>query len=200
MEIVAAKRADLGAAVGCLATAFAQDPITGFLLQAGAGYHERLTKFFSLVMQARIELGMPVLVARDGGSIRGAVMGYSTAPPTWPADITAEWERFEHAIPGMVERVAVYEGIAADGKPAAPHYYLGAIGTDPALQGRGIGRQLIEAFCALAANDPLSRGVYLETAKESNLPFYRNAGFEETVCREMGAGKLWCMFKPHGRA
>lgn len=195
MEIVAATHRDIDAAVSCWASAFAQDPITGFLLQTGPGYHERVSRFFRLLARARVELGMPILVARDGDVIRGGVMGYDTERPSWPADITREWDEFEHSIPGMIERMAVYEGIAADGKPTVPHYYLGVIGVDPALQGRGVGKQLIEAFCALSANDAKSKGVYLETAKPSNVPFYERVGFVETKRAEMGSGTLWCMFQ-----
>ena len=59
--------ADLEDAVACLVTAFAEDPITGFLLQTGPHYphyRERVTRFFSLLMRALIALKMPVLVAR----------------------------------------------------------------------------------------------------------------------------------------
>ena len=34
-------------------------PITGFLLQDGPAYQERFTPFFSLLMRARLALGMP---------------------------------------------------------------------------------------------------------------------------------------------
>ena len=53
----------------------------------------------------------------------------------------------------IVERMAVYDGISAHGKPTEPHYYLGVIGVDPKLHGRGVGRQLLESFCQVSAND-----------------------------------------------
>ena len=134
MTIAAAIRSDPDEAVDRLATAFAHDPITGFLLQAGSGYRERVTQFFSLLMRARIALNMPVVVARDAAGIRGAAMGYTTISPAWPTDLADEWDRFEKAIPGMTDRMAVYEAITAKGEPAAPHYYLGVIGVEP---GRG---------------------------------------------------------------
>src|SRR5690349_18266881 len=77
MKITAASPADIDEAVGCLASAFAQDPITGFLLQTSQGYLERLKLFFSLLMRARVALEMPVLVARGTRGIGGASMGYS---------------------------------------------------------------------------------------------------------------------------
>jgi hypothetical protein len=76
MTVSIASPSDIDEAVGCLAKAFAQDPITGFLLQTSQGYRERVTLFFSLLMRARIELEMPVFVARGAHGIAGAAMGY----------------------------------------------------------------------------------------------------------------------------
>lgn len=197
MKITAASHSDLDEAVTCLATAFAQDPITGFLLQTGEGYPERVTQFFSLLMRARIALEMPVVVARDTAAIHGAAMGYATVHPAWPKDLTEEWDIFESAIPGLSDRMAIYDGIAAKGKPAAPHYYLGVIGVDPHSHGRGIGMQLLRAFCDLSDGDPLSDGVYLETAQQSNLGFYERAGFVKTARGSLGSSTLWCMYLSH---
>ncbi len=197
MQITAATPSDIEPAVSCLATAFADDPITGYLLQTGPEYRLRLTQFFSLLMGARLALGMPVLVARDADGIRGAAMGYTTARPEWPKRFAEDWDRFENAIPGLSERMAAYDEIAEKSKPTVPHYYLGVLGLDPALQGRGIGMQLLQSFCERSAADPLSAGVYLETANPSNVRFYERAGFEETGRGRMGSTTLWCMFLRH---
>jgi len=196
MNIATASLSELDESVGCLVPAFSQDPITGFLLQPGLGYRERLAQFFSLLMRARLALGMPVIVARDACGIRGAAMGYATAHPPWPNDLAEEWTRFESAIPGLTERMAIYDEISARGKPSAPHYYLGVIGVDPDLHGRGVGTQLLRSFCDLSASDPLSSGVYLETAEESNVKFYERAGFSETARGSLGDATLWCMYLP----
>jgi ribosomal protein S18 acetylase RimI-like enzyme len=199
MKITTASPSDIDEAVGCLATAFAQDPITGFLLQTSQGYRERVTQFFSILMRARIDLKMPVFVARGAHGIGGASMGYSTVRSEWPAGLTEEWDHFEKAIPGVTDRMAIYDEVANKFKPSAPHYYLGVIGTDPALQGSGIRTQLLKSFCEISASDPLSSGVYLETAQASNLRFYERAGFEETGRGNLGEATLWCMYLPQER-
>ena len=199
MKITTASHSDIDESVACVATAFAQDPITGFLLQTGQGYRERVTQFFSLLMRARIALKMPVFVARGAQGIDGATMGYSTVRSEWPVGLTEEWVRFENSIPGVTDRMAIYDEVAKKFKPSAPHYYLGVIGTDPSSQGSGIGTQLLKAFCEVSASDPLSSGVYLETAQASNLRFYERAGFAETGRGSLGDATLWCMFLPHER-
>jgi ribosomal protein S18 acetylase RimI-like enzyme len=198
MQIIAATPSDIAQAVDCLAAAFAEDPITGFLLQTGSNYRERLTRFFSLLVRARIELGMPVLVARATASIHGAAMGNITAPPPWPSELEEEWGRLEMAIPGFNDRAALYDEIAERGKPPASHYYLGVIGMDPTMHGLGIGTRLLRSFCDLSASDPLSRGVHLETANPSNVRFYERAGFAVTGQGSLNSATLWCMFLSHG--
>ena len=197
MQITPAAASDLGPAVTCLAAAFAEDPITGFLLQPGPHYRERVTQFFSLLMRARIALRMPVLVARNAASVHGATMGYTTARPVWPTDVTEDWNRFENAIPGLTDRMSRYDEIAEEYKPPAPHYYLGVIGTDPTMHGLGLGTRLLKSFCDLSAGDPLSSGVYLETANPLNVRFYERAGFVETGRGSLGGATLWCMFLAH---
>jgi ribosomal protein S18 acetylase RimI-like enzyme len=196
MKIATASPSDIDAAVDCLAVAFAHDPITGFLLQAGPGYRDRVTQFFSLLMRARMALEMPVLVARGTAGISGAAMGYSTVRPEWPIDLAEEWDRFEKATPGMTDRIAIYDEISAKCKPPAPHYYLGVIGIDPNLHGRGFGSQLLKEFCDLSARDHLSDGVYLETAQASNVGFYERADFVETGRGSIGGATLWCLYLP----
>lgn len=194
MKITTATAPDVEEAVGHLCAAFSEDPITLFLLEAGPGYPARLSQFFSLLMRARIALSMPVLLARGPTGIQGATMGYTTAPPDWPSDLAQDWARFGQGVPGMAERMTVYDAIAERYKPSAPHHYLGVIGVDPTAQGLGIGMQLLKAFCDLSARDPQSAGVYLETAKPANVPFYERAGFVVTGRGRLGSETLWCMF------
>lgn len=197
MNITTASPPDVDNAVRCLAAAFEQDPITGFLLQTGTEYRARLAQFFSLLMRARMALAMPILVARDTSAIHGAAMGYATVRPEWPTDLTQEWDAFEKAIPGLSERMAVYDAIAEMAKPSVPHYYLGVIGIEPKFHGQGLGARLLESFCNISASDPLSHGVYLETANPSNVRFYERAGFAVSGRGSLGSATLWCMYLPH---
>lgn len=64
--------------------------------------------------------------------------------------------------------------LVMDGEPS--HWYLLALGVDPAQQGRGLGGRLIEPVLAKA--DAAGLTCYLETLKRSNLAFYEKHGFQ----------------------
>jgi len=79
--------------------------------------------------------------------------------------------------------------------PAEPHWYLSTLGTTPPAQGRGVGSALMAPV--LARCDAEGIPAYLESSKESNIPFYARHGF--TVTGEIRAGKgaptLWSMWR-----
>ena len=75
------------------------------------------------------------------------------------------------------------------------HWYLWALGVDPASQSQGIGRSLLVSVLAQAAEDRFP--CYLETQTESNVAFYLKQGFEllhEAEFLEVGL-QLWFMRK-----
>jgi ribosomal protein S18 acetylase RimI-like enzyme len=78
---------------------------------------------------------------------------------------------------------------------ARPHWYLWALGVEPAYQGRGIGSELIRP--ALAQSDLEEAPCYLETQSERTLAFYARHGFEvvsEGVLPGLGL-KSWSMLR-----
>ena len=201
MLIVPAEAADVHETASCLVAAFEADPLISYFFATALDRRdEGAYEFFSLLLRARIELGMPIRIARDEGRIVGAVMGYDTTRPTWPAAVDRAWETLEVSVPGMAERLALYQGIANAGAPSAPHYYLGVLGVHPSAWGKGLGRELIEAFCRVSEADARSTGVYLETGAPQNVPIYQRCGFRETHRAPLGAGTLWCFLRSHPSA
>lgn len=75
-----------------------------------------------------------------------------------------------------------------------PHWYLVAIGTRPARQGRGLGSALVEVGTARA--DAAALPCYLETATEANVAFYRKRGFEVTGQVEVMGMTMYGMVRP----
>ena len=84
---------------------------------------------------------------------------------------------------------------AVDAKhPRTPHYYLGVLGTDPSVQGRGLGSAAMGPVLQRCDSEGLP--AYLESSKERNVPFYRRHGFEVTEQLDIpGAPPLWLMWR-----
>lgn len=72
---------------------------------------------------------------------------------------------------------ALFAGFAAleSLHPEAPHWYLAFVGIEPALQGHGIGRQLLAPVLGIA--DETSTICYLETPFPRTHAFYESLGF-----------------------
>jgi len=74
-----------------------------------------------------------------------------------------------------------YAGISRLGRTPPFEYEVHTIGVDPAYQGRGIGRRLLDELLAFAAGG----AVYLEvrTDNEAAIALYRSTGFEQIGLR-----------------
>jgi GNAT superfamily N-acetyltransferase len=63
--------------------------------------------------------------------------------------------------------------------PCVPHWYLGTLGVEPELQGRGVGTALLRHW--LSSVDRDGAPAYLETDRAENLPFYARLGFKSVA-------------------
>ena len=196
MRIEEAGESDVAAAARSLEEAFAADPLINYFFRTHPrGVSRASFDFFSLLLRLRIALGMPALILKEGERVLGAAMGYDTERRRWPASFASEWRRLEEATPGFAGRLAAYEALSRSHEPSAPHYYLGVIGVHSSAQGKGAGKALLEAFCRRSATDPLSAGVYLDTANRSSLEFYLRNGFLLAGEDDLEGVPLWCVFR-----
>ena len=93
---------DANAVLATLGDAFARDPLMLHLFAENPeGVRAGAVAFFSILLGARLALGMPVYVLQQADTVSGAVMGYDTLRPAWPAPIAETWRRLEAAIPGF---------------------------------------------------------------------------------------------------
>jgi GNAT superfamily N-acetyltransferase len=75
-----------------------------------------------------------------------------------------------------------------------PHWYLAILGVEPESQGQGLGAKLIQPILDRCDSDRVD--AYLESSKESNIPFYRRFGFELTGELQVPDGPtLWPMLR-----
>ncbi|MGX5843325.1 GNAT family N-acetyltransferase [Mesorhizobium sp. ArgA1] len=198
MEILAAEEPDVTSAADCLAAAFADDPQMAFFFSGDPAQRQGLvTEFFSILMAARLALGMPVLLLKSEGRVLGAVMGYDVRRPGWLPAHQERWALLQQRQASMASRFEKADAISEKYKPQAPHFYLGVLGVHPSMQGKGAGGALIRAYCDLAERDTASTGTFLETAQRNNLAFYERCGFQLLGQAELAPGKpFWCLFRP----
>ena len=195
-DVRSAQPKDVGGTIAALGDAFDQDPLMLYLFRENPdGVRAGVMEFFSILLRARIALGMPAYVLDHADRLLGVAMGYDTSRPTWPAALASEWRQFEAGVPGFAARLAAYEKICEVHQPSEEHYYLGVIGVHPSIQGRGAGKAMLDAFCALSSADQRSQGVYLDTSNPGSLQFYYKNGFELRGEGRLGEARLWCVYK-----
>jgi ribosomal protein S18 acetylase RimI-like enzyme len=91
----------------------------------------------------------------------------------------------ESVAPAKHDDVFSVAGQMDEAHPTFPHWYLPWFGVDPALQGVGLGGELMEQCLRIVDQDHLP--VYLETPNPRSLPFYKRQGFEVTGNAQAGA-------------
>jgi [ribosomal protein S18]-alanine N-acetyltransferase len=103
----------------------------------------------------------------------------------WPASAFLHeiGSRHNHYVAARADdKLVGYAGIARLGLLPPHEYEVHTIGVDPAYQGQGIGRRLLDALLAFAKKGV----VYLEVRSDNDtaIALYRNAGFVEIGLRK----------------
>ena len=171
-----------------LARAFEDDPVMGWVFPDPSRRLSRLERFFAMTMQVSLIRWGEVWMSEDGASA-----ALWASPGHW------RWSTGEvlHAAPilGMRGPVALFGLMRVEARhPRWPHWYLATLGTEPAMQGRGLGGAVMEPV--LRRCDEEGIGAYLESSKERNVPYYRRHGFEvvDEVTLPRGP-RVWLMWR-----
>ena len=136
-----------------------------------------------------------LLSARAEGELVGVLS--STPPGAYPLPPPSVAVRLRCSLcQGL--RVAnrwagVYE-LLRDHHPAERHWYLGTLGVEPELWGRGIGTELLATWLQKVDEDRMP--AYLETDAAGNLHFYERAGFEVVEEIRVLGVRIWTMRRP----
>jgi ribosomal protein S18 acetylase RimI-like enzyme len=193
-----ATRFDVGAVADVLTDAFATDPVLSWLLPPTLrNQRKRLHRLWRLVAAGYVEHGKNVYLTEDG---TGAAVW---APPgTWASTTS---EVLSQLVPyvtifGRAMGKATRLSTAMIGHhPTSPkHWYLYAIGTHTAAQGRGVGSALLRD--RLDELDQRGEPAYLESSNIRNVPLYQRHGFEvvEEITVPGGGPSLWRMWREPG--
>ncbi len=169
---------------------FADDPVNNFVFTSNPG----LTAYYTLIAKKLyLRQGFGFVAGNDGGSL-WLPPGVSKEVPLWRSlDIGITMTR-HCGLSALVRGLRVDDTLCAR-KPTEPHYYLFAIGARQSRQGKGIGGRLMAT--GLEQVDAARMPAYLESSKESNVPFYRRFGFQvmEEVQPTPGCPPLWLMWR-----
>jgi GNAT superfamily N-acetyltransferase len=188
----AATWADAEPLAQTLARAFHDDPLICFILNDPATRAAKMPRLFKLLFK----LGLPHGACDVTEGFEGAALWRPPGQweiPFWQY-VTNGAEFLSLFGPGGGLRVmGVMEHIEKR-HPHEPHWYLQAIGTDPAKQGKGYGGVLIRRQLEIA--DAAGMPAYLESSKDSNIPIYQSFGFAVTGEIKLPDGPtLWPMWR-----
>ncbi len=182
-NIAKMKEDQVSAAAKALSNAFHADPLQSYTFPDEDDRRKFSPHHFSAALNYGLKFG-EVYVTDDvaGASIwlkpgetditpeRGAEIGFDELPEKLGAEAFGRFFTALEFMEGYHKR-----------DMTEPHWYTMVLGVDPAFQGKGLGRALLEPVLERARADKVP--VYLETAQPANVSFYKNMGFE--VLREL---------------
>jgi len=173
-----------------LARAFDDDPMFRFILPSDATRGRSLSTFFGgLARHVFLPVGASVRLPHHGGAALWLPPGVSptrlfSSILVAPSIALGLGTRIAAAWPLFMEMERAH--------PPEPHFYLGVLGIDPPLQGKGLSKSLL--MPTLARADEEKKLASLETAKEANVAYYRRFGFDVTrEVRLKDTPPMWCM-------
>jgi GNAT superfamily N-acetyltransferase len=192
LTAVPAGPTDVPALEDVLQAAFWDDPVTVFLFPDERSRSRRSALLFRALLRHHY---LPMRTVWTTSDQAGAAMW---APPGHWRLTTAEIARaLPTALRGLGRNLALsmqFLGEIDRHHPDEPHWYLGVLGTDPPRQGRGIGSALLTPVLERCDREHVP--AYLESSKESNIPFYARHGFAVTrELRARGAPVLYAMWR-----
>jgi ribosomal protein S18 acetylase RimI-like enzyme len=192
MEVRPARGDEVPQLAAMLARAFQDDPVTAWFMRSESRRPRYATRFFA--WQLHRLLGQEqVHVAGDR-----AAAAIWALPGQWRESNWQALRLFVSLVPALFTHLpAAARGVDQVEKrhPSEPHLYLAVLGTDPTVQGRGLGTAALRPGLELCDREGLP--AYLESSKESNVGFYARFGFRVTdEVRMPGDGPtVWLMWR-----
>lgn len=175
-----------------LARAFADDPAMAYIFPDRADRALRLPRLFALLFDADAQAGLRLVA---GGGAAATLWRAPGLGKTSLLDLLLHVWPLWRALGGAIGRALTVSSAIDAHLPSDDVWYLHIAGCDPAAQGRGLGRAVVQAGLDRIAED--GRPVYLETANERNLGFYATLGFVVTEAWHVpkGGPAFWSMLR-----
>ncbi len=187
-EALTSERAAISA---CLSRAFEHDPISRYLFPRDPSRPARLVSFYRAVLGMISEHGA---IYTDAAH-RGAAVWRAPSPsPAGVVRATRDAFLMLAILRASTARAMNLDRVVSRARPTTPHWYLAILGTEPALQGRGVGSALLAPVLTRCDDEGLP--AYLESSKAENVPFYERHGFRVTRELQVPEGPpLWPMLR-----
>jgi ribosomal protein S18 acetylase RimI-like enzyme len=196
VDVRPARKADVRALSATLGRAFFEDPCMRWMLPEDRLRAKGLPRMFAILTRRQYLSRGGVEVASNGGDIGGATLWDPPAPP--------KQSRLEELLllPAFLwvfrTRARAAQEVAELMKnvhPEEPHWYLLAIGSDPAVRGAGFGQALMRS--RLDRCDAEGAAAYLENSNPRNESYYLRFGFEVTgeIKLPDGGPSMWPMWR-----
>jgi GNAT superfamily N-acetyltransferase len=186
------------AALDVLCAGFYDYPVPRYVIDAPASdYDGSLRELIDFFVEGRLTRGVPLIGLYDSSDLLGVGVVSPPQEGLVPPELELCQARAERRLGReAMERFEQYERACEATDPGYLAHYLGMIAVRPDVQGRGLGRQLIDAVKARARSDPISTGVTLNTELASNLPFYEKMGFTKGSEADVGSLHTWSFYWP----
>jgi GNAT superfamily N-acetyltransferase len=181
-----------------LCAAFHDYPVTRYVIdEAASDYDGQLRELIDFFVEGRLARKIPLIGLYDSNDLLGVAVVSPPHEVPAPRELVECQARAEQRLGReAMARFKRYERACEETDPGHAAHYLGMIGVRPDMQGRGLGRQLIDAVKARARSDPSSTGITLNTESASNLPFYEKMGFVKGSEADVGPLHTWSFYWP----
>ncbi len=173
--------------IDVLCEAFFDYPVMRFILGPLPDYEEKIRTLVGFFVMARVYRNEVMMGIEEDGRLVGASLIAYPGSGDAPAELEAHRERLWAEL-GSDAR-ARYEAFGAACGPfevETPHLHLSMIGVRRSVQGRGLGRALLDSLHQLSLSEPSSAGVTLTTELEENVSLYQHFGYQLVGSDEVG--------------
>jgi len=191
------RKDELKLAAGLLGRAFRDNPTVVATNRGRSSYGRMLAAQRGMGSVVAV-LDRPPLVARRGDWLAGV---FGIAPPgTCRLPLHKSIRLLPGALlGGPIVTARGFRLMSAWRKrdPDEPHWHVGPVGVEPALQGMSVGTQMLERFCA--EMDDKGDLAYLETDKQENVRLYERFRFVVTSEADIIGVHCWFMLREPGK-
>ena len=191
-------RSHRDSALNILCAAFHDYPVMRYVIgEADPEYDGKLRVLIGFFVEARLTRNIPLIGLYDANELFGIAVVSPPKEIPVPPELAECRARVERRLGReAMARFDRYNEACEATDPGHVAHYLGMVGVRPDAQGRGIGRQLIDAVKDRARSHPESTGITLNTECESNLPLYEKVGFLKGSETDFGPLHTWSFYWP----